>query len=212
MPRKPNKRYPQESHKAWRFILRKGEIPELPYAWQPHVRFCVWISRPNVNGTWMIRGLVQFNNDRHLGTLNTRYSKYSEWYGSYLQAHYVVNSYLTDAIPRNAIRYSYGSPAYSGIPVPRQYHLPKIGIGYKGDYPDLFEQYLLTYRLYTLPSSPPLVFDNDILKDGDEVIANSDEEDFNFSSVRPGGVIDESSINDENLLNLSFNRTAGEFI
>lgn len=140
------------SAKAWRFIIRNAERPDLPYAFQPHVRYCAWISTPTASSTrFFVRGYVQFTSDRKEYTLYTRYCKTAEWYSSNLQDMRVFNQFQNDPIPLGTSRYFYGIPHHAG-PCPPTIPMHRVGFGV--EVPDLTEDYAVSMWMQENEATP----------------------------------------------------------
>lgn len=139
------------SSKVWRFIYRGAEYPDLPYAFQPYVRFCAWIASPQTRHTYLLRGFIQFDSYRHLSTLQRRYSKKAEWFRVPIRHKDVYDEYVNDPVPHNAKRYVFGVPLNAG-PSPVRSSLPVSGFGV--EVPDLFEDYSVVLFDMYYPREP----------------------------------------------------------
>lgn len=136
----PLSRHDDVGSQAWVFICRGAEYAELPFAFQPYVRYCAWISSPQTRHLFLLRGYIQFNSNRHLSVLKKRYSKQCEWYPYRPYNKEIYNTYAIDVIPVNAHRFIYGTPLYIRSIKVRTESLPHVGYGI--EVPDLFEDYI----------------------------------------------------------------------
>lgn len=129
--------YADPSSKSWQFSIYGSDYhPRCPEGWRQQVKFCVWIAyerepRPGeFMGKKSIHGIVQFNNDRHMSLLGSRYSQAAHWRPLSMNDTHTVKWFMESPI-HHAQRYIYGVPYHVDRTPVKTFRLPRLPDGIK---------------------------------------------------------------------------------